>query len=295
MKILITGANGFLGFYVVKQLINDGHVVIATGKGKCRLPFNVCTTFFYEEMDFTDPFQVHDVFTAYHPECVVHAGAMTRPDDCELNQWDAYVTNVEGTVTMLLNAEEFKCSFIFISTDFVFDGSKGMYEENDIRSPVNFYGKTKMEAEDAVMAYEYNWVIVRTVLVYGPPATGRSNLLTVVAEKLSAGEQYRVFDDQVRTPTFVKDLAAGISMIISQKATGIFHLSGKDVLTPYGMALATAELLGLDVSLLEKITRADMQQPATRPMKTGFDISKAEKELKFQPVAFRDGLKGTFR
>ena len=148
MKILVTGANGFLGYYLVQQLLQNDLEVISTGKGPCRLPFTH-KNFTYTEMDFTDPFAVHDVFEKYQPGVIVHTGAMSKPDECELNQWQAYITNVEGTITLLNNAAGYKSLFVFISTDFVFDGVKGNYAETDIPGPVNFYGKTKLEAEEA--------------------------------------------------------------------------------------------------------------------------------------------------
>jgi dTDP-4-dehydrorhamnose reductase len=294
MKILITGANGFLGHYLVKQLLDKKHSIIATGKGECRLPFTGQKEFVYEAMDFTDPFEVHDVFEKYQPESVIHAGAMCKPDECELQQWQAYLTNVEGTVTLLLNAEEQKSFFVFVSTEFVFDGERGMYEEEDEAGPVNFYGKTKVEAEEAVKEYEYGWAIARTVLVYGKPLAGRSNILSIVKDKLEKGEEYSVVDDQVRTPTYVEDLAAGIVAIVEKKATGIYHLSGSDVLTPYEMACKTADYLGLNKSLIKKVTAASFTQPAKRPPKTGFVIDKAKKELGFVPIPFDEGLKKTF-
>ena len=294
MKILIAGANGFLGHYLTSQLIEKRHNVIATGKGECRLPFVAKENFQYVSMDFTDPFVVHDVFAEIQPDVVVHAGAMSKPDDCEQQQWQAYVTNVEGTITMLLNAEEQKSFFIFLSTDFVFDGLTGMYKEEESRGPVNFYGKTKEEAEDAVQEYEHDWAIVRTVLVYGKPSSGRGNLLTVIKEKIEKGEEYSVFDDQVRTPTFVEDLAAGIVAIIEKRATGIYHLSGEDVLTPYEMACKTAEHLGLAQSLIKKVTAETFSQPAKRPAKTGFNIEKAKRGLGYTPTSFAEGLKKTF-
>ena len=101
-------------------------------------------------MDFTDPFAVHDVFEKFQPEIVIHAGAMSKPDECEKDQWQAYVENVESTITLLLNSEEQKTFFVFISTDFIFDGESGPYKENDRPNPVNFYGKTKLEAEGKV-------------------------------------------------------------------------------------------------------------------------------------------------
>ncbi len=294
MQILITGANGFLGHHLSAQLLKKEYKIIATGRGECRLPFTGEQGFEYASLDFTDPFAVHDVFERYKPEIVVHAGAMTKVDDCEQQQWQAYVTNVEGTVTLLMNAEEQKSFFVFVSTDFVFDGEKGLYKEGDMANPINFYGKTKAEAEDAVQEYEYDWAIARTSLVYGKPLEGRSNILSVVKEKLESGEEYKVVNDQVRTPTYVEDLASGIVSIIEKKATGVYHLAGTDVLTPYQMASKTADYLLSDKSLIKKVTAADFSQPAKRPLNTTFIINKARTALGYNPVSFEEGLRLTF-
>src|SRR6185503_10069742 len=165
MKILITGANGFLGYYLVVQLLEKDYSVIATGKGECRLPFTHDIRFQYLSMDVTDPFNVHDVSENIKPDVVIHAGAMSKPDECEMDQMKTYLVNVEGTIQLLINAEELKCFFIFLSTDFVFDGEKGMYKEDDAPRPVNYYGRTKLEAEETVKEYAFDWAIVRTVLV----------------------------------------------------------------------------------------------------------------------------------
>ncbi|MBL0307514.1 MAG: SDR family oxidoreductase [Chitinophagaceae bacterium] len=294
MKVLITGANGFLGHYLVSLLLQKGYEVIATGKGNNRLPFSNSEKFVYTEMDFTNPFVVNDIFDTHKPEIVVHAGAVSKPDECELNQKEALRINTEGTVTMLSNAAKHKCFFIFISTDFVFDGEAGMYTEVDSPNPVNFYGKTKLEAEEAVKRYNFDWAIVRTVLVYGKPMAGRSNILTIVKEKLEKGEAYNVVDDQVRTPTYVEDLAAGIIAIMGKRVCGIYHLSGINILTPYEMACKTADFLGLDKSLIKRVTAESFSQPAKRPARTGFIIDKARRELAYSPVSFLEGLKRTF-
>lgn len=283
-----------MGNYLSAQLLKKGYDVLATGKGECRMPLAGEKNFQYISLDFTDPFAVHDIFKKYEPEIVVHAGAMTKVDDCEQQQWQAYFTNVEGTVIMLLNAEEYKSFFIFISTDFIFSGKEGWYKEEDVSAPGNFYGKTKAEAEDAVQEYEYDWAIARTSLVYGTPIAGRGNILTVARDKLEKGEEYKVVNDQVRTPTYVGDLAAGIVSIIERKAIGIYHLAGPDVLTPYEMVCRMADYLQLDTSLIKKVTAADFSQPAKRPLKTTFIIDKAKKELDYHPAHFGEGLRMTF-
>lgn len=293
MNILLTGANGFLGHYLVLQLLEKKYNVIATGKGACRLAIPENDFFSYEEMDFTDPFSVHDVFEKHKPAVVIHAGAQSRVDEAELNQWEAYRANVEATVTLLNNAESFQSFFIFISTDFIFDGKQGMYDETSVPGPVNFYGKTKVEAEEAVMEYPFEKAILRTILVYGPPQSGKDNIISVVKKKLEKGESYNVVNDQFRTPTYVEDLAAGIISVVGKKATGIYHLGGPDLLTPYDMACAVADALGLDKSLLKAVTKNNFSQPAKRPLRTGLSIEKAKKDLGYSPLSFKEGLQKT--
>jgi len=294
MKVLITGANGFLGHYLTGQLLEKGFNVVASGKGDCRLPYQANNLFQYVQMDFTDQEAVKNIFEKIKPDVVVHSGAISKPDECEQNKTYADKVNTEGTRYLLAAAATVQSFFIFISTDFIFDGREGMYKEEDTGNPVNYYGLTKLRAEALVKEYSFDWSIVRTVLVYGKPLTGRGNILTVVKEKLEKGEEYSVFDDQVRTPTFVEDLAAGIVAIIEKRATGIFHLSGKDILTPYQMACKVASYLGLSEGLIRKVTAATFTQPALRPAKTGFIIDKAKKLLGYDPVSFEEGLKRAF-
>jgi len=265
--------------------LHRGHEVMGT----TRLP-----QLAYQQLDFTDPFQVHDMFEKFQPEIVIHAGAMTRVDACEEQQWLAYQTNVEGTLNLILNADEYKCFFLFVSTDFVFDGETGFYIETDVRKPVNFYGKTKQDAEDAVMEYGHDWSIVRTSLVYGKPPAGKSNILTTIKEKLINNESYNVVDDQFRTPTFVEDLARGMLAIIENKKTGIYHLSGADILTPYAMAMELAAYLKADPGIIKRVTAETFSQPAKRPQRTNLSIEKARNDLNYEPLRFVEGLKRTF-
>lgn len=294
MKVLITGANGFAGHYLTELLLQKKYTVIATGKGSCRLPFQGHSGFVYEEMDFTNAAKTTTVINAHQPDVVVHAGAMSKPNDCEADQEAAYMVNVTGTENLLHASAAWKCLFIFLSTDFIFDGEKGLYCEEDEPAPVNYYGKTKLLAEGLVKKYPFNWAIVRTVLVYGPPIPGRPNLLSIVKEKLEKEEMYSVVDDQFRTPTFVNDLAKSILAVIEKNATGVFHISGDDMFTPFQMACMSAAYLGLDVSLIRRVTAEIFKEPARRPPRTGFNIDKAKAELGYVPVSFETGLQQTF-
>lgn len=290
--VLITGANGFVGYYLTQLLLKKGFRVIATGKGENRL-YVEDKNFSYQTLDFTNDEEVEKIFLKQKPETVVHCGAISKPDECELNKENAFRTNVTGTLYLLNAAYKLRSFFVFLSTDFVFDGKSGMYKEEDARKAVNYYGETKILAEDEVMKYSFGWAIVRTVLVYGKRFLNRDNIVTNVAGKLKKGEELKIFNDQVRTPTYVEDLAAGIVSVIEKKATGIYHISGDDVLTPYEIAFAVANHLKLNSSLIQKVTEKDFDQPARRPLKTGLDISKAKKVLGYQPISFTEGLKKT--
>lgn len=291
MKVLVTGANGLLGQYLTRHLLEKNYEVIATGKGENRHPVPEGGRFRYYEMDILDEPVVYTVMEKEKPEVVVHAAALTQVDDCEKDPERAEAVNVKGTAQVLVNAESVAAHFIYISTDFVFDGERGMYEEEDELHPVNFYGFTKMQAEAIAQTSTIPFSIVRTCLVYGIPLQGkRSNIFSWVKGSLEAGQSIRVVDDQWRTPTYVEDLAMGIEQIIRQKATGIFHLSGEEGTSPYGFACRIARHFGLKESLIEKVTAATFTQPGQRPPKTGFVIEKARSLLGFAPRNLEQGF-----
>jgi dTDP-4-dehydrorhamnose reductase len=296
MKILITGANGLLGQHLTHLLLQKGYTVIATGKGEDRLhPEGWGDKYTWHTLDITDSIDVQTVMGAEQPDVVVHAAAMTQVDECELHAEQCERINVTGTSQVLVDAEIYSKHFIYVSTDFVFDGEQGNYKEEDDLKPVSYYGFTKMQAEAIAETSTIPFAIVRTCLVYGNTLVGtRSNIITWVKNSLEQDKHIKVVADQWRTPTYVEDLAKGIMLIIEKKATGIYHISGKDLLTPYDMAIQTANHFGLDKSRIEKVDAATFTQPGRRPPRTGFVIEKARKELGYEPLTFEDGLKKMF-
>jgi dTDP-4-dehydrorhamnose reductase len=292
--VLVTGVTGFVGGYVVEELLRRNYHVVATAR-KIEATQKQRKNLSYQLLDFTDKKQVATVFSLVQPAVVVHCGALSKPDDCEQNKELAFETNVAGTACLLNEAARYKAQFVFLSTDFVFGGnSNGMYVEDDERAPVNYYGLTKVQAEDIVMQYAFDWTIIRTVLVYGRSTGERKSFIEQVVASLRDNKALNIFNDQVRTPTHVEDLAAGIAESIERKKTGIYHLSGKDAMTVYEAACQAAVWNGLDISLLSPIKEGDLAAPAKRPKITGFTISKAQKELNYQPVSFAEGLQKTF-
>lgn len=296
MKVLVTGANGLLGQHLVKQLLEGPDVVIATGRGASRLPFDVSRRFRYYETDISDEIGLYEVMNIEKPECVVHAAAMTQVDECELQREKCERINVQGTANVVSLAEETARFLIYVSTDFVFDGRQGDYREEDALNPLSWYGFTKMQAESIVQTAEIPWAIVRTCLVYGKAdGSTRSNIVSWVKQSLEQGKPIKVVADQWRTPTYVEDLARGIRLIIEKQATGIYHLSGRDKLSPYEMALQTAERFHLDKGLIERVDARTFVQPGRRPPKTGFVIEKAQRELGYEPLSFAEGMDHMFR
>ncbi len=294
MKVLITGVNGLLGQNAAKQFANAGHEVIATGRGSCRLPDNG-ERYRYTDLDITDKKGVMDYVTTVRPDVIVHAAAMAQPDTCELNREACYDSNTNATLYFTNAAETVNAKMIYVSTDFIFSGDEGPYRETDVPAPVNYYGETKLAAEQIVQKSKTCWAIARTVLVYGNILSGtRSNMVTWVKENLEKQNPIKVVSDQVRTPTYVEDLARGIQLIIEKGATGVYHISGKETLTPYDMALQVADYFKLNKALMEKVDASVFTQPARRPLKTGFIIDKAEKELGYTPLSFMQGIRKMF-
>lgn len=289
-KILITGSNGLLGQKLVSLLLQQpGISLVATARGANRLPET--EGYEYREMDITDPEQVAAVMDAVRPDAVIHTAAMTNVDQCESEKELCWAMNVLA-VEYLVKACEAHGSFLcHVSTDFIFDGKNGPYPEEAAPSPLSFYGWSKYAAEEVVKRSGIRWGIARTVLVYGIAADmSRSNIILWVKKSLEDGKTIKVVTDQFRSPTLAEDLAQGCWLITDKEAQGIFNISGKDFLTPYEMAIATADYFGLDKSLITEADSSTFTQPAQRPPRTGFILDKAVNVLGYKPHSFEEGI-----
>lgn len=292
MKILITGANGLLGQKLVSLLAPKKEInVIATARGKSRLSSEY-GSFLYESMDIANREEVIQVVSLHKPDVIINTAAMTNVDECEKEKQACMQLNVEAVKFLVEAAERTSAFLLHLSTDFIFSGEEGPYDEEGIPAPVNFYGESKLLGEQVVMESNIKWAIARTVLVYGiVPDMSRSNIILWVKGSLEAQKPIQVVDDQWRTPTLAEDLAMGCYLIAKQQAEGIFNISGSDMLTPYEMAMKTADFFGLDKSLITRTDSTKFTQPAKRPPKTGFIIEKAKSSLGYQPHSFDEGIK----
>jgi dTDP-4-dehydrorhamnose reductase len=291
MKLLITGSNGLLGQKLVALLHQQAGVqLVATSREENKLA-TLYPEVRYVPLDLTDRAQVQQVLAAEQPTHLIHTAAMTNVDECELHQEACWRNNVTATEYLVEACEQHNVHLLHVSTDFIFSGEQGPLTEEAIPGPVNFYGESKLAAEKAVQACRTPWAILRTVLVYGTAHEyGRTNIVLWVRDSLRAGKHIKVVNDQLRTPTLAEDLAQGCWLAARHNATGIYHISGQELLTPYQMALQVAEYFKLDASLIEKVDASTFTQPARRPLRTGFIITKAKTDLGYHPRTFAEGI-----
>lgn len=288
--ILVTGSNGLLGQKLVELLTQQSDTkVIATARGENRLPFKEGYEYF--SMDITKPEEVASVIQKTMPDVIVHGAAMTNVDQCEFEKETCWAQNVKAVEYMVEACRKHDIFLCHVSTDFIFDGAAGPYTEEGEANPLSFYGWSKYAAEKVVQHSGIRWAIARTVLVYGIAFDmSRSNIILWVKKSLEEGKNIKVVTDQWRTPTLAEDLAMGCFLIADKEAEGIFNISGKDLLTPYEMAMMTADYFGLDKGLIAEADSSNFTQPAKRPARTGFVLDKSNEILGYNPHSFKEGI-----
>ena len=289
MKILYTGANGLLGQKISAATPQySNHAFLATARGGNRTK-NLGTAS-YASIDITDRQGIENVLSEFRPDVIIHGAAMTNVDECEQHKELAYNLNVVGTQNIVDAAKELGAHVVHISTDFVFDGLDGPYDEDGIPNPVSYYGQTKLQAEHIVQTVD-SWSILRTVLVIGiAEDLSRNNIVLWAKGALEKAQPIRVVDDQFRTPTLAEDLAQGALLAATQRAQGIFNISGPDFMSIYELVESVAEHFGLSLAEVTRVDSSTLNQPALRPPRTGFNISKAVVNLGYRPHSFKEAL-----
>jgi len=293
MKVLVTGANGFTGQHLIKTLVAKGFEVIATSRNASRLPsYNNLT---YYNIELTDVRNVENLFDLTRPSAVIHTAAMSKPDECAANPSLCNANNIEATGHLLDAATKVGTQhFVYLSTDFIF-GEGGPHAEDDTPAPLNLYGASKLKAEALVNAASLKTTIIRPVFMYGPVWENlRPSFIQWVAGKLLNGEPIKVVTDQARTPTYIGDLCWGIQKIINDQVPGTFHLAGKDIVSPYDIAVAVARHLNLPLGLIEPVTASTFPEPVKRAQRSGLKIDKAVDALGYAPHSFAEALQKCF-
>ena len=291
-KILLTGSNGLLGQKLVQLILDRGeYELIATARGENRLPM-LDGNGIYRSLDVTDRDEVQRIVHEFKPDYVIHTAAMTNVDQCETEREACWKLNVDAVQYLAEACQAHGTRLVHLSTDFIFDGENGPYDESASPNPLSYYGESKLAAEELLLASQnLPFAIARTVLVYGiAHDMSRSNIILWVKNSLENHKPIKVVDDQWRTPTLAEDLALGCYLMVKHNATGIFNISGSNLLTPYDMAVQTADFFGLDKSFMTRADSSTFTQPAKRPAKTGFVIEKARQQLGYEPHSFAEGI-----
>ncbi len=289
-RILVTGSNGLLGQKLVYKLKDRTDVeLIATARGANRLVDQ--TGYLFRSMDIEDRQSVDTVIDTVKPHHIIHTAAMTQVDDCELDHAVCDRANVDAVQYIVNAAERNNSHLVHISTDFIFNGKEGPYDEQGVADPLSYYGNAKWKGELIVQQSKLRWAILRTVLVYGiVDNMSRSNIVLWAKGALEKGKPINVVDDQFRSPTLAEDLADGCILAVDHNATGIYNISGKDQFAIIDLVREVADHYGLDKSLINPVSSETLNQPAKRPPVTGFILDKARRELGYEPHSFKEGM-----
>lgn len=277
MKVLLTGASSSPGYKTLLELIGKGYEVTAIYN---KHPINVESKLVNPvKLDLTDLSAARTLVRDVRPDVIIHMAAYGDVDGCERNKSYAWLVNVEATKALVKASREYSVKyFIYLSTDYVFDGKRGNYREDDTPNPVNYYGLTKLVAEEVVRAGTNKYAVVRTSAIYGL-GMGRKNFGKFLIEALSKGERVRALIDQWLSPTLNTLLAKAISEILERGLEGTYHVAGERV-SRYEFAVRLARRFDFDTSLIEQVRMSDFSWFARRPKDSSLDCSVTKKVLK---------------
>jgi dTDP-4-dehydrorhamnose reductase len=246
MRIILTGAKGMLASDIQKVL-SDKEELIPLSK---------------EDLDVTDTKKVLGVFSSLKPDAVIHCAAFTNVDQCELEPEKAYLVNTVGTWAVAAACARLDAILVYISTDYVFDGSKGKpYVEIDEPNPLNEYGKSKLGGEKMVLMLLKRFFIVRTAGLFGEKG---KNFVTTILNRAREGKPLGVVADQIVSPTYTYDLAQAISQLIYSPFYGIYHITNSGETSWFNFAQKIVSLSGLNTKI-NPITSSEWPSPAKRP------------------------------
>ena len=291
IRVLITGSNGLLGQKLVDVCFLDAEIdFLATARGENRHPKK--NEMNYKSMDITNKLEMEEVLEGFQPTVVIHTAAMTQVDDCEFKKEECVALNIDAVNFLSQKSTEMGFRLVHVSTDFIFDGTKKMYKEEDEPNPLSYYGWSKLEAEKKVQEHANDYAILRTVLVYGQVADmSRSNIILWAYNTLKDKKEAKVVDDQYRTPTLAEDLAQGCILAAKSNHQGIYNIAGNDFIGIYDLVEKIADMYGFGMEKISKVSSETLNQTAKRPPITGLDIEKAKTQLGYKPHTLEDGIK----
>lgn len=288
-RVLITGSNGLLG-QKLAALLSRGtdYELLLTSKHESSYVDEIDVP--YSKLDITNRNDVRRVVDDFQPDVIVNTAAVTNVDLCETERELAWRVNVTGTENLTIAAKLVGATIIQLSTDYVFDGKNGPYDEESRPNPLSYYGRTKLASENVVRTSGVPFAIVRTMVLYGVANNVKPNFALWLIHELERDRPVRVVDDQYGNPTLVDDLAYGILRIIAFNREGVFHIAGSEWLNRYQFAVKLAKTFGFDKQLITPIKTLVLKQAAPRPQRSGFITLRAETQLGIKMSSVDQGL-----
>ena len=280
MRIFITGGGGLLGSKLAGMAQEQGHDVFS-GYNR-TMPENGVAL----KLDLAVDNSIQKAVDQAQPEIIFHTAALTDVDICEAERDLACRINARGTRALGEAAKKANAFLVYVSTDYIFDGLRGMYNEEEAPNPINYYGCTKLIGE------KYADCIARTCVIYGSSAaSGKINFALWILEKLQKGEEIRIVTDQFVSPTLNTNLAGMLLEAGEQKREGIYHLAGATRISRYDFACKIADVFGLERSLIIPAKMTDLSWKARRPMDSSMDVCKATRSFRELPWDVDKSLK----
>ena len=284
MKLLITGASGMLG-HSLARLAALKHEVLAIYRSfPVSLPEVKSLA-----LDLVDEDRVKKQVLALKPEAVVHTAAMTDVEECQRDPLRAKQVNVQATKNLARIAGEMGMRFVYISTDYVFDGKRGDYVETDPPNPINAYGETKLLGEEAVRLSCSRSFVIRTS-IFGFNIQPKTGLLEFVKDSLARAESITRFSDQFSTPIYTGDIGRVILALLDRGATGLFHIGGGEKISRYDFAVKVAETFSLPQEKIRAVPFKHMERLAQRPRDSSLCSDKIESHLRIKLPSAKEGL-----
>ena len=277
-KILITGADGQLGEALKRKLSDQLHVFpTSRTSNKSESRHNILN------LDITERSDVEKTINEIKPDIIINCAAYTDVDGNETNKKKAHMVNVVG-LQNLIHASDRDTYIIQISSDYVFDGNNGPYKEGDHTFPLNYYGKTKLEAENILRGSQLKYLIIRTNVLYSEDLICKGNFFAWVYKSLNNNKAISVVNDQISNPTYVLHLADVIFQCLILNTQGIYHYGSDNYLSRYEFAMSIAEYFEFNKNLIksidtEQLTKNIPTYIAKRPKHSGLKIFKIEDEL----------------
>ena len=286
-RLLITGANGFVAGSIIEAALGEWEVHAAS-RGAAPLEREGLTWHSFDPFDL-DAF--HEVSHDVDPAAVIHTAAIADIDFCEANRELATRVNYTYAHDLAELCWDHDIRFVFLSTDTVFDGERGMYVEDDVPRPINFYADTKVRAERSIRDFDGNYAIARVALVMGLPVWGEGNsFVSRMAKTLREGKQVTTPETEVRTPIDVISLGRALAELAGHSFRGTLHLGGSERLNRLDMMRRIATRQGLPAENVVSHDPSGIPGRAPRPRDVSLDNQKAKSILQTQLPGLDEGL-----